>query len=85
MPGGLIYAGTAKPAEQIMGGWEKRAASPEVDEPALPPAIHYNQVIEEAPLDSYKRELVVTGVRAHAQWLVERELNSTKAAVPDER
>ena len=44
VPGGLIYAGTVKPAEQIIGGWEKRVASPEAVEPPLPPAIHYNQV-----------------------------------------
>ena len=44
VPGGLVYAGTVKPAEQIMGGWEKRATSPIMAEPELPPAIHYNQV-----------------------------------------
>ena len=44
VPGGLVYAGTVKPAEQIIGGWEKRVSSPVTTEPELPPAIHYNQV-----------------------------------------
>ena len=44
MPGGLVYAGTVKPAEQIIGGCEKRVSSPVTTEPELPPAIHYNQV-----------------------------------------
>ena len=43
------------------------------------------QVIEETPLNDYHRELVLNGVKAHTQWLIERELNSSKASVPDER
>ncbi|XP_063675523.1 sperm-associated antigen 17-like isoform X5 [Bolinopsis microptera] len=85
VPGGLVYAGTVKPAEQIIGGWEKRVSSPVTTEPELPPAIHYNQVIEETPLNDYHRELVLNGIKAHTQWLIERELNSSKASVPDER
>ncbi|KAL5264612.1 hypothetical protein ACHWQZ_G005633 [Mnemiopsis leidyi] len=85
VPGGLVYAGTVKPAEQIIGGWEKRVSSPDTTEPELPPAIHYNQVIEESPLDNYRRELVLNGVKAHTHWLIERELNSSKASVTDER
>ena len=46
---------------------------------------NFYQVIEESPLDDYRRELVLNGVKAHTHWLIERELNSSKASVPDER
>lgn len=85
MPNGLVYDGNVKPAAQIMGGWEKRASSPVIDEPELPPAIHYNQIIEEQPLDDYKRQLVNNGLSSHAKWVVEQELHSQKACFPDER
>ena len=52
VPGGLVYAGTVKPAEQIIGGWEKRVASPAAAEPELPPAIHYNQVVIDTDIDT---------------------------------
>ena len=43
------------------------------------------QVIEEAPLDEYKRELVMNGIKAHANWTVERELNASSASGKDNR
>ena len=45
VPDGLVYDGNVRPVKQIMGGWEKRASSPIIDDPELPPAIHYHQVL----------------------------------------
>jgi len=85
VPHGLVYDGSIKPAEQIVGGWEKRQVTPDMVEPVLPPAIHYYQVIENPAITPVERQNMLNGLRAHATWMVEQELHSQKASIPDLR